>query len=75
MQLYQTEDDDVADVPSLTELPPSSSSAAVPRQKHGGGLGTPSGAMTVISGFSDENDPIATVLNKHGLGWPGMLTF
>ena len=62
-------------MPSLTELPPSSSSAAVPRQKHGGGLGTPSGAMTVISGFSDEKETMATVLNKLGLGWPGMLTF
>lgn len=51
----------------------SSSSATVPRQQRGGGLGTPTGAMTVISGFSDESDPIAAVLNKHGLGWPGTL--
>ena len=63
------EEDDV-----LTPLPPpelSKSSSLPGQQQHGGGLGTPTGAMTIIRGFSDEKDPIAAVLNKHGLGWPG----
>ena len=61
------EEDDV-----LTPLPPpelSASSNLPGQQQHGGGLGTPTGAMTIIRGFSDEKDPIAAVLNKHGVGW------
>ena len=73
MQDEEDEMDHYADVPPLVDQELSSSSTAtVPRQQRGGGLGTPTGAMTVISGFSDESDPIAAVLNKHGLGWPGM---
>ncbi|WFD18422.1 GTP cyclohydrolase I [Malassezia caprae] len=49
-------------------------SSSVSANQKGGGLGTPTGAMTVISGFSDESDPIAAVLNKHGLGWPAKST-
>lgn len=57
-------------------LPPLSPSlATVNVNQRGGGLGTPTGAMTVISGFSDERDPIAAVLNQHGLGWPGMYLY
>lgn len=55
---------------ALSPLGPSLVTPSILHQR-GGGLGTPTGAMTVISGFSDESDPIAAVLNRHGLGWPG----
>lgn len=71
----EDENDEEDDVLTPLPLPELSTSSNLPgQQQHGGGLGTPTGAMTIIRGFSDEKDPIAAVLNKHGLGWPAKST-
>ena len=52
----------------------SMSESQVSLHQHGGGLGTPTGAKTNISGFSELSDKIQSVMNKDGLGWPGMFS-
>lgn len=42
--------------------------------KHGGGLGTPTGAKTNINGFSEVSEKLQSVMNKDGLGWPAKKT-
>lgn len=42
--------------------------------KHGGGLGTPTGAKTNINGFSEVTEALQSVMNKDGLGWPAKKT-
>ncbi|WFD42209.1 hypothetical protein MPSI1_000850 [Malassezia psittaci] len=42
--------------------------------KHGGGLGTPTGAKTNINGFSEVSSALQSVINKDGLGWPAKKT-
>lgn len=62
--------------PPATAVPPamSLSESQVSLHQHGGGLGTPTGAKTNISGFSELSDKIQSVMNKDGLGWPGTFT-